>query len=404
MLLSLSGGVVEYNLFHYMVEVNTTCGNYQVNQPASPADIVHFPLPIIRRALKSISREVTIGQKPSQEGYSLAIVDALANNQLRANSLLAKPEPRLHNNKGSLGPLTIVHQFATTRRPSPKQYKKNFLSFKIPSRNTIIHSSEISSPRSNQHQHTALLRRITHQPHPHNQSRTMATTTFHQFAFLPYEIRHDIWESLLPANADPFIIELINALASHILAIPESDNFHRLSDSEAGDLEEIVALTRSQSNIGDSPWADLAACSESRIVALKQVQKLLGQSSLSSWLKKPKFFYQPKLKLDKMGGALMYQCKGFTDEWNGGYHLEMFVFWRAAIRLPGAWIGPGQLLASTLYEEKMERKAAEGRVLRALIEEELEEAEEELSVSESKKRKWEAEEDEFSNQEPEIGE
>ncbi|CZR54867.1 uncharacterized protein PAC_04751 [Phialocephala subalpina] len=224
----------------------------------------------------------------------------------------------------------------------------------------------------------------------------MATTELLRFALLPFELRHDIWESHLPKDNDPAVQALIHHLANRILKMPRD----RLSSD--GSLGRYVHIrTKSDSAIDASAYASLLGCTESRVVALKDIRKLLLQrKDMKRWFKKREFQrYFPTLELDKFNGALIYTCNGITEP--AGYHLE-HVFWEpTSPPAPSPSSSPAsvteemkEIPVPEVKEEKSEKK---GGV------EVKDETEEVHSVTESTKRKREPQEgDKFSKGEPDI--
>ncbi len=160
-------------------------------------------------------------------------------------------------------------------------------------------------------------------------NNTMAATMFTGFATLPYELRHAVWESLVPADDDPFIKSLIKGLASHILAMPRDRTYganHLMTDADTTLIFDVM-----RDCCGPSPYTALSACTESRVVALKHVKKLLEQQKhMKDWLEKPRFPYYPKLEVDKKEASLLYKCENIVGAENEGYHLENFIFWGAS--------------------------------------------------------------------------
>jgi hypothetical protein len=139
--------------------------------------------------------------------------------------------------------------------------------------------------------------------------------TLHRFGWLPYELRHQIWESHLPKLNQTR--GHIRALAEHILALPR-DTFWSRPNRQDGDW---ILKIKKQAR---SPYQELSSCHESRILVLKQVKKALENDPvLKKWINKPPFPFHPKLILDLKAGALIYSCPKITE----GYHLEQLVFW-----------------------------------------------------------------------------
>jgi hypothetical protein len=148
--------------------------------------------------------------------------------------------------------------------------------------------------------------------------------TIKTFDKMPYEIRHKIWENLIPAKSSTNFHT--GALADHILDLPHDDAFWRPQlrrkggYCNEGDGSKWILETLYE----ESPYRPLSGCLESRIIALKHVKKLLeDETLLKKWLEKPSFPYHPKLALDKTAGTLIYSCPGITEE----HHLEQLVFW-----------------------------------------------------------------------------
>lgn len=149
--------------------------------------------------------------------------------------------------------------------------------------------------------------------------------SFHQFSLLPYELRHEIWETLLPITTD----RLAAFIAIRILSLPR-DNFwgatsrtfyNRVTLDVQSSVEEFA-----RSYGGPSPYAALAGSSESRAVALKHFLPILEEhEELKAWIAKRRFPYFPKLVLDGKIGELKYVCSHITDK--EGYSLNESIFW-----------------------------------------------------------------------------
>ncbi|KUJ08785.1 uncharacterized protein LY89DRAFT_690788, partial [Mollisia scopiformis] len=184
----------------------------------------------------------------------------------------------------------------------------------------------------------------------------MTSSSFNQFALLPWELRHQVWEGLLPANDDPLLRALTRAIASHILDFPRDKTFYPVHQpSNGANHEDIFALIK---NCGSaSPYAALGGCAESRAVAFKHLRPLLENSKeLKYWLTKRHSYYSPKMVQDRKTQSLFYECKGITDkgksrdkppvvkirqsmfyqckdireEWKEGYRLNHLIFWGKA--------------------------------------------------------------------------
>jgi hypothetical protein len=144
----------------------------------------------------------------------------------------------------------------------------------------------------------------------------MATTP-HGFPRLPWELRNKIWKEHLPK----YTIELSRALASHLLGLTAADTFWRSPKSyhTGSSLLLLIYLQRHS-----SPYQELAACAESRVLALTQVKKELeNDSCFSNWLRKPPYPFTPKLELDTRRGELIYTCPQTVRD----YSLGKYVFW-----------------------------------------------------------------------------
>ncbi|KAK0124056.1 hypothetical protein ONS95_009042 [Cadophora gregata] len=144
------------------------------------------------------------------------------------------------------------------------------------------------------------------------------STSFLGFPRLPFELRHSIWEDSLPSPKSHHTKHYIKCLAHLILSQPR-DTFFGYGVPTKYDGTIINDFMGKN----PSPYTNLAACAESRVVALKHVKKLLHRDkSLGSWLANPKFPYtDPKLVVRK-DGEMVYRCRNITD----GFDLEKYVF------------------------------------------------------------------------------
>ncbi|KAL2060025.1 hypothetical protein VTL71DRAFT_9847 [Oculimacula yallundae] len=146
-------------------------------------------------------------------------------------------------------------------------------------------------------------------------------SAFHDFARLPSELRLSIWENALPSADSKTMESFVKALAYLILSQPR-DMFYGYGAATKYQDTNIKCFM--SSNL--SPYADLAACPESRTVALKHLKKLLSsQNDLKRWLLNPKFpFTNPELFVQEREGKLIYRCAYITD----GFDMEECVFWK----------------------------------------------------------------------------
>jgi 2EXR family len=151
--------------------------------------------------------------------------------------------------------------------------------------------------------------------------------SFHSFYRLPYELRHNIWECHKPLDSDSSISDLIKAIGAYIYALPRDRFWDRTPDIR--NKNRILSIQKE----GPSPYQALAGCSESRVVALKQIKKLLeADPNFGGWLKNPGYPYgksnNPNLTLDVTKGELVYRCPKITDGMKDGcIHVEDLVFW-----------------------------------------------------------------------------
>ncbi|PVH74507.1 hypothetical protein DL98DRAFT_604307 [Cadophora sp. DSE1049] len=144
-------------------------------------------------------------------------------------------------------------------------------------------------------------------------------TSFLGFARLPYELQHIVWVNALPSATSEHTKHYIKCLAYLILAQPR-DTFFGYGVPTKYDGTIINDFIRNN----PSPYADLNACPESRVVALKHVKKLLHRDKdLGSWLANPKFPYTDPELIVHQEGILVYRCQRISD----GFDLERYIFW-----------------------------------------------------------------------------
>jgi hypothetical protein len=100
------------------------------------------------------------------------------------------------------------------------------------------------------------------------------------FPMLPWELSDKIWKKHLPKKS----VELSRALASHLLGLTTADTFWR-SPKSYHTGSSLLLLSYQQRR--GSPYQELAACAESRVLALTQVKKELeNDGCFSNWLRK----------------------------------------------------------------------------------------------------------------------
>jgi len=158
-------------------------------------------------------------------------------------------------------------------------------------------------------------------------------TTFPGFPRLPGELRDKIWKECLPSQTPALGGELV----ARILSFKHQDGFWRGSSRPQRLPKRHIPFTWRPSPRAQPqkkavhelqqettpPYQRLAACIESRILALKQVKKELeNDPQLAKWLKNPPFPFRPKLELDTATGSLIYTCPQIVEN----YHLEKLVF------------------------------------------------------------------------------
>ncbi|KAG4429541.1 hypothetical protein IFR05_014978 [Cadophora sp. M221] len=195
------------------------------------------------------------------------------------------------------------------------------------------------------------------------------TTSFLGFARLPYELRHAIWESALPSASSKAMEFFIKCLVHLILSQPR-DTFFGYGVPTKYDGTIIDDFMRDN----PPPYAGLDACPESRVVALKHLNKLLyRQKELGSWLTNPKFPYSdPELILRKREGKFIYRCERITD----GFDLTSFVFWKF-----GRELKPKRTPAASLTAFGEDEQPKETRDLDPMENEEAEEADHRIEDS-----------------------
>ncbi|CZT04034.1 uncharacterized protein RCO7_05640 [Rhynchosporium graminicola] len=128
-------------------------------------------------------------------------------------------------------------------------------------------------------------------------------TSFQNFAKLPYELRHMIWENALPSNDFKAMQYFLTGLEHLILSHPR-DVFYGRPPSKF-DGSRIADFMRRHA----SPYAALSGCLESRTFALKHLGKLLcRQKHLYMWLINPQYpFSDPGLVVSEKEGKLFYR-------------------------------------------------------------------------------------------------
>jgi hypothetical protein len=133
-------------------------------------------------------------------------------------------------------------------------------------------------------------------------------------------------------------------IGDYIYALPRDRFWDRTPDIPNQD--RILSIQKE----GPSPYQALAGCSESRVIALKQIKKLLeADPNFGLWLKNPGYPYSkpnnPTLTLDVEKGELVYRCPKITDGMKDGcFHVEDLVFWEYTPR--------GSRYDKRLYEEE----------------------------------------------------
>ena len=103
------------------------------------------------------------------------------------------------------------------------------------------------------------------QRNPLTATATMATT-FHGFSRLPFELRHAVWEYLLPSAESELMQHYILSFANVILALPYDTIF-----GYGVYIYYDGTLIKDFMQDYPPPYAARRACPESRVVALKHV-------------------------------------------------------------------------------------------------------------------------------------
>jgi hypothetical protein len=149
----------------------------------------------------------------------------------------------------------------------------------------------------------------------------------------------------MPSDSDSSVSDLIKAIATYIYALPRDRFWDRTPDIP--NQNRILSIQIEE----PSPYQALAGCSESRVIALKQIKKLLeAHLDFSEWLKNPGYPYSkpnnPTLRLDVTKGELVYRCPKITDGMkDGSFLVNDLVFWE--------YTPPGSRYDRRDYEEDL---------------------------------------------------
>jgi hypothetical protein len=144
---------------------------------------------------------------------------------------------------------------------------------------------------------------------------------------------------------DPSVSDLIKAIGAYIYALPRDRFWDRTPDIR--NKNRILSIQKEE----PSPHQALAGCAESRVVALKQIKKLLeADPNFGGWLKNPGYPYSkpnnPTLTLDVTKGELVYKCPKITGGMkDGSFHVNDLVFWE--------YTPPGPRNVSRSYDEEL---------------------------------------------------